>query len=329
MNLTPEQAAAITQQSVAALPSGEWAAHAVSLARVIADELATRGLRIVEHETYSTVLDVSGDEPRRIPLDELRPLVGDLALAALDAAADLVDDARARARATATARAIRDHADGGYLRRLTAHARDLLPEATDDDLDALAEAARARRAAKRTALGRTTANAYAAASRSRDRDDARAVLSKWLPTLTSGRHLLGDVWDSWRAAVSHSGRVREAFPGALRVGRTTFYELLDELGEIVSGGARRRYLVIPEPTRATPEEPTMTQPTPDAATPATRDRIAALYLDAIRERLAAGDKLGALLLQRDRRELEASDEPLDLDAAHAAIAARTHERTSR
>lgn len=316
MNLTPEQAATLAGPSSSSI-RGASAVSSRTLAAQIAPSLA-QSFRVRDDGERAELFRVDVDGvPRASNLAALADAARSLALPLIEEAAKLVDGYVPRRRVSTTAREIRSgHADA-YLRHVAVDVRDRLPSLSDAELDALADArAASRRAARPTDDERRAARTAAdAARRESDRDDARAVLRLWLDTREPGRFALGDVWEAWTAAVRSSPNVRAKRPGAIRVGRTTFYELLAELGDVRSIGARRRVLVIAGKSVE--------------AVVAKVASTAASWLDAIRSRLASGTAEGkrdALYLQRARREADAAGTPHaelpDLDVLRAEGRAR-------
>ncbi|WP_438855704.1 hypothetical protein [Agromyces sp. M3QZ16-3] len=276
MKITSEQAERLARYSDERI--GE--ARAVSpdrAARVIVAELAARGYRLRDLDTGVAVYLVESETTRRIPAADLAELVAELLPPTLDAAAELVHDYTPRRRLTDSARLIRARQADGYVRKVTRSAKDYLPELTEDEL----AASRVVRP-ERTAEDREQRNALDAARRERERDYVRGILAQWLPRWPTGRHALGDVWNAWRGKVSQLPDV-ETRRKLGRVGRTAFFAIVSELGDVRSAGARRRVLVIAEQSVS--------------------------VLTEIRSRLDSGDKLGALRLQRERLAADAEQRP--------------------
>jgi hypothetical protein len=71
-------------------------------------------------------------------------------------------------------------------------------------------------------------------------------MAAWLPTLPDGPHALPDVWAVFQHARQKAEKkLRAEKPGALTIGRTAFYRLAADLGEVTTGHARARFLKIP------------------------------------------------------------------------------------
>lgn len=306
MNLTPEQTATLAGPSSSTI-RGESVVDATRLAKLLRPAIAAHGFRSYDDGDRPHLFRVSdAGAARRAAFAELAEAVRELALTALDDAAEKAAEARHCQRAAKTARLIRRGEASGYLRRVGFGVRDTLPEPTDDEIAAAREARLAEQRAVRAAdpEARERRTAAEAARREQERGEARKVVAYWLGGLNPGCHALGDVWEAWHAAMKAGPNLRGT--GAAKLGRTRFYELAAELGDVRSIGARRRVLVIPAKAI---------------------ERVAASaasWLDAMSSRLASGTAEGkrdALYLQRARREADAAGTPLaelpDLDTLRA------------
>lgn len=314
MNLTPEQAATLAGHSSSSI-GGESVVDSARLAKLLRPATAARGFRSYDDGDRPHLFRVADDgTARRALFAELADAVGELALDAVEAAAEQAVEVRHRQRATRTARLIRRGAASGYLRRVSLAVRDTLDEPTDAEIASAREATRIeQRAARANPEARERRTAADAARRESDREHARRILAAWLTRWQPGRYAVGDVWEAWSRALRDAPQLHGT--GASRLGRTRFYELLAELGDVRPTGARRRVLVIAA-----------------KAVEAVVERVAATaasWLDAIRSRLSSGTAEGkrdALYLQRARREAEAAGRPLaelpDLDELRAEGRAR-------
>lgn len=218
--------------------------------------------------------------------------------------------ARGARRATDTARTLEQGARGAesWRRKLSDFATARLVDVTEAEL--AAASAQPSTPAPVPAQSRTDRNT---ARRKRHEAEATELVPRWLATATAtpGTHTLAALWNDFRAQVAASERV-PAEHGARWIGRTTFYGILSEVADVRAIGGHKRVLVIPEPITEphTKEEPSM-----DPA--AVADRVIERVLDTltaetladlgdvraiIRERLANGDPVGALLAQREAHE---------------------------
>lgn len=212
-----------------------------ALAEALAEAMTAKGYAAYD-DPYSdrTFTYRSGEPVRFRDLHELTRASVLVWLRKIEAA----DDLRAARLARTTRQLLEENAVGAhaYVAKIAREARDQLPTLTEDEHNAY-------RKASTPAPLKADANAYAADWRAKQaeaqREDALAVLRKWSATLPSGRHELGAVWGGWRLAVTSSKRVADQHPGAIAIGRSNFYKLLPEVGAVVTGHARRRYLVIP------------------------------------------------------------------------------------
>jgi len=218
-----------------------------ALAAAIAEPLALSGHK-VHDDDYADRQFIyrTGAEPAHLTLKALQETVKADALQILATAEDTEERVAAR-RAATTRRLIEQNAPGvkSYVLRVAYQVRDALPLIGAEEHETITAALAARRPPK-PAKDRS---AYFAARRvaltERHREEALEVLHKWLPTLGPGRHDVAEVWAAWQAAVANSTRVVRMYPGAAKIGRTTFYELLDSTADVVDGHARRRYVLIP------------------------------------------------------------------------------------
>ncbi|GER24017.1 hypothetical protein NCCP1664_25120 [Zafaria cholistanensis] len=255
--LTPAHVDALLSPRNGGTIRGEDAIAPGAVANVIQAHLAANGYReYVDYEGNGHVYRVIAEETVKVPWREFVADVSGALMALLEAVlATAPTGARAR-RATGT-RAVLTSAERGattYLRAVARDVRERLPELSEEEHKAAEDAAReARKAARSVVVEDPAAVRVARSSREanrRDEDKAqvRDLLGKWAAGLPSGRHVIGDVWAAWRRAIEAPRtyqKLREQKHGALRVGRTAFYALLEETGNVVNGGARKRYLVVP------------------------------------------------------------------------------------
>lgn len=226
----------------------ETVVDARALAAAIAEPLAQTGHAVYDDDYADRqFIYRTGAEPAHLTLRALQENVREAALQILTAAEDTEDRAAAR-RAATTRRLIEQRAPGvkSYLLRVAHQVRDALPLIGTEEHETITAALASRRPAPKPAKDRS---AYYAARRvalaEQNRGEALEVLRKWLPTLAPGRHEIAEVWAAWQTAVAGSARVAHKYPGATKIGRTIFYELLDDAATVVSGRSRRRYVVIP------------------------------------------------------------------------------------
>lgn len=219
----------------------EFVVSTRALAEILAAALTAKGYAAYDDDYADRTYTYRSGEPVLFRVLHERVRAAVLAILADD---ENIDDARAARRARTTRRLIQENATGAhaYIAKIATEARDQLPTLTEDEHRAL-------RKASRPAPAKADHNAYAADWRAKQsaahREDALAVLRRWSATLPEGRHELGAVWTGWRSAVTSSQRVGDQYPGAIAIGRTKFYKLLPEVGAVVNGHARKRYLVIP------------------------------------------------------------------------------------
>lgn len=215
-----------------------------ALAAIIADAMTRKGYTTFDDDYNGrTLVYRTGDAPEAITLRDLHDRTRAAILAIL-ADAEKSDDTRAARLARSTRRLIEQKVFGtqGYVAKIASAARDLLPMLSEEEHDAIREAI-----SPTTKRDRAQYVAdFRAKQGAQHREEALEVLRKWAAGLPAGRHELGGVWAAWRHAVTSSAKVAYRFPGAVAIGRTKFYELLPEVGVVVNGHARKRYLVIPE-----------------------------------------------------------------------------------
>lgn len=215
-----------------------------ALAVVLADAMTSKGYVTFDDDYNARWLTYrNGDAPETVTLRELQERTR-AAIVAILADAEKTDDTRAANRARVTRRLIEQKAPGtqSYVAKVTAATRDLLPILSHEEHAAIREAINPTRNRNRTQY----VAGFRAKQGAQHREEALEVLRKWASGLPAGRHELGAIWASWRDAVTASPKVAYRFPGAVAIGRTKFYELLPEVGAVVNGHARKRYLVIPE-----------------------------------------------------------------------------------
>ena len=304
MHLSIEQRAALLHPRAAADyrdPLGAStviAAEAVGLALVThLDALGYRQTEGPDGEVITYRVAGPGRSASRVPW---RSLVEEIRLTALALLDDLADGTTPGARRAANTAAALRAAERGhitYLRRATSFARECVQDA-DDAL--VADAETTRRAAL-PSQAPTTARPRShrrADARTTDLAQCRDLLTRWVPTLPPGRHKRADVWSAFQAArnASRQRLVNEGRGAVLRLGERQFFALLAEIGyPVETGHARSRWVRIIA-------------------------RIADEVHHEIRDRFRAGDRVGALLAQRDAYRLARSGSApvVDLDAVRDA-----------
>lgn len=211
------------------------------VAAALAAAMTQRGYRVYDDGERSLLYRL-GESPERVSLAELRERTRTAALRILTHDAEHADAAKARL-ARATARLIEQNVPGSatYIARVATGARDRLPLLSEKEHEEIATSLR-RPTAKRE-RGNYHAERRAKLAAQYD-EHARKVLTHWLTGLPSGKHDLGELWTVWRAAVTSAPNITEKFPGALALGKKSFYALLGELGTVKNGHARRRYLLV-------------------------------------------------------------------------------------
>ncbi|MBF4634740.1 hypothetical protein ITJ38_10040 [Agreia pratensis] len=224
-----------------------------ALSDSLREGLAANGYRQLEDDIEGTLATYRlGDgEPERVPVREFRQVLRPVAIELATTLAGSNAPGARRARATARLLTRRERGAESYLRALAEHARDRLPEIVP-----------------------------ASAEDEPPAPDPLDLVAAWLPTLQPGRLQLGDAWRRWNTDHPDGG-----------IGRTNFYAALTDLGDVVNGGQRRRYLVTP-PT-APEEAPVIDNLREDTL-------VLRAYADEAERALAAHAQLEALLEQRDR-----------------------------
>jgi hypothetical protein len=283
----------------------------LAMGRVLAEQMSADGYR--QYDDYIsetvTVFKLTGaDAPERVLyrttfLDDVRAR----SLAALEVLG--ADASRPALHARSTLQLLTGGTRGAHawLRATAQRARENLAEIDDADLAAYDQTKASARVAQRAVKAahrdltaeRAARQDQRTESKAQAESDTRAVLAKWLPTLPPGTHPIGEVWSAFdRARTKDASALRAARPGALLVGRTTFYAILSDLGSVVNTGARRRSLVVPHTSTPAQEAPV----TSEILAEASAYREAADQgerLLRMRELLAAGQPAAALLLQRE------------------------------
>ncbi|KUM37705.1 hypothetical protein [Arthrobacter sp. EPSL27] len=214
-----------------------------ALAAAIAEAMTRKGYSTYDDDYNDRILVYrTGDAPEKITVREMQDRTRAAILAIL-ADTEKTDDTRTSRLARTTRRLIEQRVFGAqnYVAKVAAAARDLLPMLSEEEHDAIREAINPTTKRTRTQY----VAEFRAKQGAQHREEALEVLRKWAAGLPAGRHDLGDVWAAWRQAVTSSAKVACRFPGAVAIGRTKFYELLPEVGTVVTGHARKRYLVIP------------------------------------------------------------------------------------
>ena len=233
---------------------GQDVVASFAIADVLVPELQRDGYRVLETLEHLIVYKLDQDQTERVPIRAFRVEVENRARTVLGTA--VVSSRSRRPRNTLTA--LRQNARGSrsWVNRVAEDARDRLPLLTEEQQTALTGAA--NRSSLKRPSSPAAASAIAADVRQRERQDermrardadSRRLLAKWLPAFQPGRHPLGNVWQMFDSQRRMIPKVREQYPGALRLGRTSFYKLVAEIGSVSSGGGRRRFLVVPPLTR--------------------------------------------------------------------------------
>ncbi|WP_458111190.1 hypothetical protein M1D88_12580 [Arthrobacter sp. R1-13] len=246
--LTPVQLAALLHRRAADVlgDTDVIAPHAV--ARILTDHLAREGFRqfYAASDDFTLVYRIGDDAPARVSVRDFREEIHPRVLEILTSAAAADHSGARRARATVQALNGRQRGAESWLRTAALHAREMLPDLTDQEQVSL-ERRNVDVQLKRPSADRLhTQAARRQIRKATDEAETREVLEAWLGALPDGPHPLPDVWQAFQHARQKSEqKLRSTKPGALAVGRTTFYRLLAEFGEVRTGQARSRVLAVP------------------------------------------------------------------------------------
>lgn len=250
--LTPDQLTALLHRRAADVLGDSDVIAAHSVARILAKHLAAEGFRqfYAASDDVTVVYRTGGHSPTRVTVRDFRAEIGPRVSAILASAASTDQAGARRARATIQALEGRHRGAESWLRTAALYAREMLPDLTEQEQASIAQHKAAEKAAalpSRPSVDRAEAQAVRRQSRKEtDAADARDVMGVWLPTLPDGPHALPDVWAAFQYARQKSEKkLRATKPGALAIGRTAFYRLAAELGEVTTGHARARALAIP------------------------------------------------------------------------------------
>jgi hypothetical protein len=223
---------------------------AFAIARALAPAFTADGYQQVysSYADATTVYRITADAaPERVSFRAFAALVESRLGVLLDEALALPMPPRGVDRVRALRAVLRDKERGyaSYLRAVVLGVRDRLVEADLDDLGAAAtDAPRPSFPSDATRADRRRHSSPAA--REKALDDARYVIGGYFHSLNDDPHPLPSLWRDFEQVCATSAKIRDEYPGALTIGRTTFYELADELAIVRSGGARTRYLIVPE-----------------------------------------------------------------------------------
>ncbi|MCS5718603.1 hypothetical protein N1027_10705 [Herbiconiux sp. CPCC 205763] len=214
-----------------------------ALGAVAAPLLADAGYRRQDYWETTRTFRV-GDACSRVSYSDFSAETKQVVISILDEAAPRAEgNAQRRITATRTALVRDERGARSWLRRAVEVARDQIPDLSAE------EEARIPAPVRSTVPARPPRREDVAIQRALERasaeDDARVVLSRWLPTLPDGPHPLPEVWEAFDAARQQSKGGLDAYPGALLIGRNAFYRIAAELADVRSVGARRRVLEIP------------------------------------------------------------------------------------
>ena len=250
--LTPDQLTSLLHRRAADVLGDSDVIAAHSVGRILANHLAAEGFRqfYAASDDVTVVYRIGGHSPARVTVREFRAEIGPRVSAILASAASAEQAGARRARATLQALEGRHRGAESWLRTAALHAREMLPDLTEQEQASIERRKAADKAAAlpiRPSVGRAEAQAVRRRSRKDTAAaDARDVMGVWLPTLPDGPHALPDVWEAFQYARQKSEeKLRATSPGALAIGRTAFYRLAAELGEVTTGHARARFLAIP------------------------------------------------------------------------------------
>lgn len=218
---------------------------AKAIGTYLAPLLYERGYRTLLAGSSSRVYRFTDDGHERVKLPDLGAEAGRTAIVVLEAIdTDGQQGASRIAHTIAMLSSARDDGRIAWTRTLAQALADRIRPADDDERAAIerppaeAEAAEVKRQADRD---KWRARHLEVAER-----DTRAVLDRWLPTLSAGEHDLGAVWDAFTKATGASAKVAREHPGALAIGRNRFYAILAEVGDVRPGRSRSRHLHVPE-----------------------------------------------------------------------------------
>lgn len=241
MTLTePHRHILLTTQATTG-PSHDGIVAAEDLGRILLDlDLGSAYVAADDLDRDGTAVYTSSEPRERISLRRFEDVVADAGREYLSAVVDRFDGIRAaRIRRTLPLLAGEARGSAAYRRTLAVYVRDCLdeiepeisPAPSSRGVDVEARAAHRREQYRRR--------------QEADERTLATILVKVLPHLFApGRHSLADVWRVWVDAVNRSRKIPA---GAARVGRTRFFVVLSEVAEIVTGRARARFLVVPEP----------------------------------------------------------------------------------
>lgn len=250
--LTPDQLTSLLHRRAADVLGDSDVIAAHSVGRILANHLAAEGFRqfYAASDDVTVVYRIGGHNPVRVIVRDFRVEIGPRVSEILAAAATADQAGARRARATLQALDGRHRGAESWLRTVALHAREMLPDLTEQEQASIEQHKATEKAAllpRRPRVGQAEAQAVRRQSRKEtDAADARDVMGVWLPTLPDGPHALPDVWEAFQYARQKSEeKLRATSPGALAIGRTAFYRLAAELGEVTSGHARARFLAIP------------------------------------------------------------------------------------
>lgn len=155
-----------------------------------------------------------------------------LVLRLLDIMVECQEEAIA-ARDTATAIRANERGTGYYLRFVTEHALDMVPEPTPEEIDALDDA-RDASVAQWVRTKYDNRRERRREAREAARFMAEDIVPSWLEALPEGRHTFTDLWRTWSAAVPA--------PECEALGRNSFYDLVRANAEVKRSG-NREYIV--------------------------------------------------------------------------------------
>lgn len=250
--LMPDQLTSLLHRRAADVLGDSDVIAAHSVGRILANHLAAEGFRqfYAASDDVTVVYRIGGHSPARVTIRELRAEIGPRVSEILASAATADQAGARRARATIEALEGRHRGAQSWLRTAAMYAREMLPDLTEQEQASIEQHKAAEKAAARPSrppADRAEAQAVRRQSRKEtDAADARDVMGVWLPTLPDGPHALPDVWTAFQYARQKSERkLRATKPGALTIGRTAFYRLAAELGQVTTGHARARFLAIP------------------------------------------------------------------------------------
>jgi hypothetical protein len=223
-----------------------------AVARILANHLSAEGFRqfYAASDDITVVYRTGEGCPARVTVRDFRAEIGPRVAEILASAASAEHAGARRARATLQALKGRHRGAESWLRTAALHAREVLPDLTEQEEASIEQQKAAKKAAalpRRPPEGQAEAQAVRRQSRKEgDAADARHVMGAWLPTLPDGPHALPDVWAAFQHARQKAEKkLRAEKPGALTIGRTAFYRLAADLGEVTTGHARARFLKIP------------------------------------------------------------------------------------